>query len=264
MEASIQGVGLLGPGLAGWPASREILAGDRPWQNEPVGRLNAPGLPRTEARRATRATHLALSTASEALSTAPNHATEHLASVWAAADSDLQGLEKNMRTLAEDPPWISPHQFQNSVHNAPAGYWSIASGCRGPATALAAGEESFAAGLVEALTFLASGEEHALLVAYEEASPPLLEQSRPLPFSFSVALLLGQPGQRGAAVTLSVGARRAPTGCRTPELETLRHQSPAARSLPLLEALAGGPAAKGGIELAWGDHSLNLSIGAAP
>lgn len=260
IRGTILGTGLLSPGLECWASGREVLAGNALWQDEPLGRVNAPGLPRAEARRATRGAHLALTVAQEALAGTSTN-LEGVASVWAAADSDLAGLETNMRTLAEDLPWISPHRFQNSVHNAPAGYWSIATGCRGPATSLAAGDESFAAGLAEAFSLLQEGQERCLLVAHEEASPNSLKLPRPVSSCFAVALLLGPPGTGGQAVHLELGAPQGETPCTSPELEVLRRENPAAKCLPMLEALALPRPAAQELELTWGYQALRLSIG---
>ena len=46
---------------------------------------------------------------------------------------------------------ISPTRFHNSVHNAAAGYWGIATGATPAANALCADDASFGAGLLEAL-----------------------------------------------------------------------------------------------------------------
>ncbi len=46
------------------------------------------------------------------------------------------------------PAWCRPTQFHNSVHNAVAGYWSIATKSTQPMTCLAAHDHSFAAGLL--------------------------------------------------------------------------------------------------------------------
>ncbi len=260
MRARVDGIGVLGPGLSGWGEARAILAGEVAFEHAPVGRVIAPDLPRTEARRATLSTHLALTVAAEALAgrAAPDEA---MPSVWAAADSDLQGLDRNCRSLAEEPPWISPHRFQNSVHNTPSGYWSIATGCRGPATAICAGATTAAAGLVEALTTLAEGHERCLLVVADERSPPVLETARPVPFSFATALLL-VPGEaacgRPLALTTVPADEVAERTCADPGLEALRRSNPAARLLPLLTALAGEAPAT--VDLAWTGHSVRLEV----
>ncbi len=241
MRCRIQAAGVVAPGLPDWHRGRAVLAGETPWQAEPLGRVQAPDLPRTEARRATQIVHLALSAAAQALAAEPAPDAA-MPSVWSSADGDLIGLERTCLALAEDPPWASPHRFQNSVHNTPAGYWSIAAGCHGPSTALAGGDDSFLAGLTEAMTLLtADGAERCLLVVYDEASPPSIERVRAVPHSFATALLLQAETTHGASLAL----RRAPadtadpTTCSDAGLEQLRANNPAARALPLLCALAG-------------------------
>ena len=52
--------------------------------------------------------------------------------------------------FAKAPTTLSPTRFHNSVHNAAAGYWSIATGCHQPYSALGAGRYTFANGLFAA------------------------------------------------------------------------------------------------------------------
>lgn len=260
IRCGVRGIGVLGPGLPDWERGRAVLAGERNREPADIGRVVAPDLPRTEARRATLTTHLALSAASQAmLGQAPPG--DDMPSVWAAADSDLQGLEKNCRTLADEPPWISPHRFQNSVHNTPSGYWSIATGCRGPATAICSGPVSFAAGLVEALTMLVEGHERCLLVSSDEVSPATLGVVRAVPFSFAVALLLSRDPAHGLALGLErvAAATTGATPCTDAGLERLRAGNPAARSLPLLCALASGVGAA--VDVPWTGCCLRLHTG---
>lgn len=262
MRCRVQGVGIVAPGLPDWERARPCLAGDEAWQHAEPERVVAPDLPRAEARRATRVVHLALAAASQAMADREPPG-EGMPSVWSSADGDLVGLERTCLALAEDQPWVSPHRFQNSVHNTPAGYWSIATGCRGPSTALAGGEESFSAGLVEALaTLSAEGAGRCLLVAYDEASPPTLERVREVEASCAVALLLADADADGRTLELRPGGdRRPPTRCADTGLEALRRMNPAARALPLLCALAGG--GEQAVCLDWGERSLELRIGEA-
>lgn len=258
IRCGIHGVGVLAPGLADWNSAQSVLSGQRAWEDIDPGRIVAPGLPRTEARRATVATHLALSVAHQAMA-GNDPSGDEMPSVWAAADSDLVGLDKNCRTLSCEEPWISPHRFQNSVHNTPSGYWSIASQCHGPSTALCSGRESFAAGLVEAVTLLQAGHERCLLVACDEASPPALRRVRDVPAFFATSLLLGIDGSSAASLTLDIrdGATE-PTVCSDPGLERLRASNPAGRSLPLLCSLASGDDRP--VRLAWNGSTIELRM----
>lgn len=258
IRCGIHGIGVLAAGLPDWERARPVLAGQQGWEEDDPGRIVAPDLPRTEARRATAATHLALTVAHQALA---DHGPpdDSMPSVWTAADSDLPGLDRNCRTLASDPPWISPFSFQNSVHNTPSGYWSIVTQCHGPSTALCSGNESFAAGLVEALTLLAAGHERCLLVACDEASPPALRRVRDVPMFFATALLLGTDDSAGIPLRVGIrDSRPEPTACRDPGLEALRAGNPAARSLPLLCALAGGDDRTP--RLAWNGRTIEAGV----
>ncbi len=111
-------------------------------------------------------------------------------------------------TLARAPTTLSPTRFHNSVHNAAAGYWSIATGCRQPYCALGAGQYTFAAGLFAAALQVCADETDVLLVAYDiDARGPLAQvtQSRGM---LGVALVLGASHEPNPArLQLTVTAR---------------------------------------------------------
>ena len=70
---------------------------------------------------------------------------------------------------------VSPTAFSLSVHNAVAGLYSMVSGNQAPTTSLSAGENTFAAGWIEAVGLLGSPGndcEAVTLVYYEEPLPP--------------------------------------------------------------------------------------------
>jgi hypothetical protein len=99
-------------------------------------------------------------------------------------------------TMASTPALVSPTKFHNSVHNAAAGYWTIAAGCTRPYTALSAGDHSFGAGLLEASAQALAGGENILLVAYDiDARGPLAPVARSK--HMLAAALIVSP-QRGA------------------------------------------------------------------
>jgi hypothetical protein len=142
------------------------------------------------------------------------------------------------------PP--SPTVFQNSVHNAVAGYWSIAAGCRGPSTSLAAGDGTFAAGLLEAATQVACSGGSVLLVAFEVPAPQLLHPHRPFDSAFACALGFGPaaPGEDHPTLDLTLSKDEQPfTTMQDTALEAMRRGNPAARALPLLAAIAAGRSA---------------------
>ena len=94
--------------------------------------------------------------------------------VFSFSGGDGDNCHEICAALASSERLISPTRFHNSVHNAAAGYWSIAYGCTRASTSLCADDASFGAGLLEALAQLACGAPAVLLVAYDVDYPPPL------------------------------------------------------------------------------------------
>jgi hypothetical protein len=243
MPIFVKGVGLISPGLVDWEQARPVLCGEAAYDPAPLPKLTPQILPANERRRATLPIRIALEAARQAtMASKPDFGK--LRGVFASADGDMGIVDRLCETVATDPGQMSPTLFHNSVHNAAAGYWSIGNGSLAATTSLSAGEGSFAAGLLEAWTQLASGEGELLLVAFDVPAPPPLAAHRPMLAPFGCALLLGsEPGNSplaGLEVSLAGDESEATQTVSTPELEPLRLGNPAARALPLLEALARG------------------------
>ena len=246
LAAHVEGVGLIGPGLPGWRAGGAVLAGQAPYTSAAT-LLPAPlELPPAERRRAGRVVRLALAAGNDALAPAGVDARE-LPCVFSSSGGDGDNCHEICQTLAGSERLLSPTRFHNSVHNAAAGYWSIAYGCTQPFTALCAYDASFGAGLLEALCQLAAGAPRVLLICYDLDYPPPLRATRPIPAALGIALLLsGRDGPRGAQLQVELIEATAPgapgeaTTLDDAALEQLRRQIPAARGLPLLACLARG------------------------
>lgn len=238
----IDGIGVLGPGLENWAIARPILAGAVDYVPRPVLVPPALALPPPERRRVGLAVKIALAVAQEAVAGAQFDARQ-LAAVFASSGADGNNCDAICRALASEDRHISPTAFHNSVHNAAAGYWGIASGAMTPATALCAYDGSFGAGLLEALTQVAVDGVGTLLVTYEAPYPEPLGAKRPILEAFGQALvLMPQRGSRSVA-QVYVALAEAPWDRATQVgLEALRRQVPSARGLPLLQALARGRA----------------------
>ena len=240
----IDGVGLLGPGLDNWTAAQPILTGAADYEPRPIMVPPPVALPPPERRRVGLAVKVALAVAQEAIAAAQLDARQ-LAAVFSSSGADGDNCDAICKTLASEDRSISPTRFHNSVHNAPAGYWGIASGAMTPATVLCAHDASFGAGLLEALTQVAVegslGFEHGgtLLIAYDMPYPEPLHAKRPLPSAFGIALALMpvRSAQSLAQIELELGDA-APDTLDDPALEALRCCIPAARGLPLLQAVA--------------------------
>lgn len=238
MRIAIESIGVLAPGLIGWPEASGILRGAVPYRDGPLPKLVPGWLAPRERRRATSTIALALRVAEEAIG-APERA-RGMPAVFACSGGDTDVIDSICTTLLEPERPVSPGQFHNSVHNAPAGYWSIAIGDSASTVSLSAFDASFVAGLLEACGLLADGAAAVALVAYDVPPPPAIWPSRPLTAPFAVALVLRAGTARGARWRLRVTRERSEDVLDDPGLERLRTGNPAARALPLLRALALG------------------------
>ncbi|HKP65616.1 MAG TPA: beta-ketoacyl synthase chain length factor [Casimicrobiaceae bacterium] len=239
LAARVEGVGLVGPGLASWQQARDVLGGRAPYA---PARTNIPtpeALPAVERRRAGKGVRISLAAGLEA-SAAAGRDPREVGAVFASSTGDGENVHAICEMLASNDRLISPTRFHNSVHNAPSGYWGIATGSQRAADSLAAFDASFGAGIVEALSRLAAHPAEAvLLIAYDAPYPEPLNATRPIPDAFAVALALASVDEttRGPTITLQTGRTEADV-LADPQLEELRRAIPAARSLPLLRLLA--------------------------
>jgi hypothetical protein len=238
LEASIQGIGVLGPGLPDWAVTARVLTGDAPWKPTPT-LLPAPErLPSAERRRTGTVVRLTLAVGLEAVGRAGVDPAR-LTTVFTSSVGDGANCHEICEVLAKPDRQLSPTRFHNSVHNAPAGYWGIATGATAPANSLCAHDASFGAGLLEALCQVAVDHTPVLLIAYDASYPEPIHSVRPIPDAFGVALLLAPRAHPSSLARLELAWGEAPADRMSdPALESLRASIPAARSLPLLAQLA--------------------------
>jgi hypothetical protein len=197
-------------------------------------------LPAAERRRTVPTVKIALVIAQAAM-TASGRDPKDVATVFASSGGDGETIEAILETLTTEAREVSPTRFHNSVHNAPAGYWAIATGCRAPSVSLCAHDFTFAAALLEAALQASSGARPVGLNVYDAPYPSALGLARPILGTFGVGLVLApeRSAKALAALRLTLDASSAPySKMADPELERLRQGNPAARSLPLLAALA--------------------------
>ncbi|MEE4380290.1 MAG: beta-ketoacyl synthase chain length factor [Candidatus Competibacteraceae bacterium] len=235
----LQSLSLAAPGLPGWSDSRLVLVGEQAYQAQPLAAFKPSLLRANERRRTTQVINLALQAAQEAMTEGSPTATQ-VGSVFASSGGDYAIIDKLCTALNLPGKPVSPTHFHNSVHNAAAGYWTIATGCMQSSTSLSAYDWSFSTGLLEAVTFTQVEGLPVLLVAYDYPPPFPLSEARPLQAPFATALLLSPE-----LTTTALGELRLQLTNQGPEdqldsseLERLRTGNPAARSLPLLQTIA--------------------------
>ncbi|MGE0801405.1 MAG: beta-ketoacyl synthase chain length factor [Lautropia sp.] len=240
LVAWVDAVGLIGPGLADWPAARRALLAAERFAPAPTAATLPPILPPAERRRTSLAVRVALASGHQAIA-ASSFAAPQLHSVFASSGGDGVTCHLICEALAGADRRVSPTQFHNSVHNAPSGYWGIAMHATTCSTSLCAYDASFAAGLIDAMALLADRAEPVLLIAYDAPYPEPLRSCRPITDAFGLALVLAPTRSRPDAVGLSLQfGTGEPTTLADPALEALRRNIPTARALPLLRQLALG------------------------
>ena len=159
-----------------------------------------------------------------------------LPSVFASVGGEVQVTDELCRVLPDIDYLLSPTLFHNSVHNKTAGYWSILTRCQQPATAIAAIDDTFAMGVLEAWSQLQQQPGDLLLVCYDELWPQYL------------APPMGSAALACALVLSSNTANRRQGMITRPEIQVesvdlaqnlveLAQSAPAAACIPLLQAL---------------------------
>jgi hypothetical protein len=242
MKLYLEGIGLCAGGLPNWPEAHEVLAGRAPYRESEIVMAASTLLPPAERRRTTDTVKLAMTVGGEAIAHA-GLCAENVPSVFTSSGGDGKTITAILEVLASPQREVSPTRFHNSVHNAPAGYWSIATGCREASTSICAYDFSFAAGLLEAATRALTEQCPVLLVAYDVPYPPALAACRTIAAPFGTALVLSPNCTENSLADLSIELRTNPgpeTMLGDPAVEALRAGVPAARALTLLTALARG------------------------
>lgn len=248
LHVKVSGIGLLGPGLTDWAGGQALLLASSSWQLAATAVPAALRLPATERRRAGLVVKASIVVADEALWGAgpgPDSGLDAtgLATVFTSSTGDPSNCHLLCEALAAPERLVSPTRFTNSVHNAPAGYWHIAAQSRAASTSLAALDASFAAGLLEAAVQCVATGAPVLLVACDVPYPEPLHAVRPVADVFAVALLLCPAAAGGRGLLIHTTPSASVTPCSHAGLEAVRRGIPAARALPLLQALAGSGAA---------------------
>jgi hypothetical protein len=239
MTVYINDIAVIGPGLIDQTNALSILRGQSNWNYQEMPPLKPEMLPANERRRTTPVIKLALECIQGLLRDYDD--LQNISTVFASSDGDLEIADKMCAALAEEKKIVSPTLFHNSVYNAPAGYWSIASLMSGASTSLSAGDATFMCGLQEAVTQVRVDGGTVLFVAYDFPAPQLLDGCRHFDYPLAIAMRLGEVAEYKVLGTLALEGTdkdAKQSNCRNVSLESLRNASPVGSGLPLVEALA--------------------------
>jgi hypothetical protein len=204
LTVHIEGIGWCSPGLAGWNAARDMLRQGA----MPATTGDAKGapmlLPPNERRRAPDIVQLACDVAGQACTMA-GHVAADLPCVFATMHGDHAITENMCLTLATHPLELSPTRFHNSVLNAAAGYWTVATHCHAASNAVSASGGSFAAGLFEAAVEAHADDRPTLFAAYDSSGGGALADTMRLETTYGIALVLNP--RRGPRALASLRLR---------------------------------------------------------
>ncbi len=241
--------------LPGWDVAAAVLAGKAEPPATASRRPVAELLPPAERRRAPDSVALAVEVAARACAAAAIDPTR-LSSVFATTHADLAITDYLCEVLVRTPLLTSPTRFHNSVHNAAAGYWCIATGCHAPYTTVSVHDHSFTVGLLEAIMQVASDGSPVLYVAYDiESCGPLSQValSRGL-LGVGLVLARDRSAQSVAQLRWSIRPGSGDEATRPDRANSgLVQDNAMASCLPLFELLARGG---GQATLALGPASL--------
>ncbi len=266
----VEGVGLWSPQLGDFAALQEVLDGTATTESAFVGlgrdpyplihpfpggeeatagsarfdksrsQPTAAMLPPNERRRAPESVRLAIEAAGQAVTMSGRDAAT-LACVFASSHGDQPITDYMCATLARAPAELSPTRFHNSVHNASVGYWTIATGCHAPSTAVAAQRASFGAGLLEAVSEVLAEQRAVLLVCSDTAGRGPLTEVTGCRQSFGCALVLAPAAGSSSMATLDLELLDGLIDTPLPApLAGWRDGNPSATSLALLTPLSRG------------------------
>lgn len=253
----VYGVGAWGPGFANWS---DLQAQLRDSANIPADLTVPPAkaevIPANERRRAPPVVRAAVEVSAQATQSAGVPLAE-LACVFGSGLGDTEITDYLCTQLALPEKQLSPTRFHNSVHNAPAGYWTIATHCMRSANSIAAYFQTAGVSLLEAAAQAVQEQVPLLVTLYDLSARGLYGQVFSVDQDFASALVIS-PQLRDQPPLAKLTFATASSSCAAPDwAASFTHLyvcNPAARVLTLLHALA-SPARQAEATLEFADHT---------
>lgn len=242
LHCKIVSIGTWGSHFEDWDALKSLLLGS----DTPTDKLKGPKpqvIPANERRRAPLPVRLAVESswqATQEIDLDPNELT--CVFVSGLGDTDL--TDYMCKVLASENKELSPTKFHNSVHNAPAGYWTISTKSMGAANSIAGFEQSVSLTLMEALIQCEVEKTPILVTLYDAPVStvlrPLLENEEP--FALSLVIVPQDHKANGIALRGKVNSGGDTSWPKLNSsntfLQSLYQTNPSAKILSLVEMIA--------------------------
>lgn len=229
-------VSFSGPGLESWEMLSDMLNGDASWAPvtdwDPVPSAMSP----RAARRVTPQIRLALSVAEQL----NDGIGDDAGWIFASSVGEGETLHVILESLRSPDMMIQPLRFQNAVHNAAAGQWSIAAGITGPMTSIAALDQTAGAGFLKAGLQTAREDRPVGLVLYDVPLPEPLNAKRPLGVPLGAGFCLSPKSGPDTSAIIDIAlCNDAPTKPKRSASQALQATgNPVSDVLPLLEIMS--------------------------
>lgn len=235
-------------GISLWsPGYRDVDAFAAGARDESATDCAASWVPPRLMRGASRLTRMLVEAAAGACA-AGRADPKTVSTIYTSAYGEIETMVVLLETIFAGDGQLSPMRFKNSVHNSASGLGSIGQGNQGFSTALAAGDRSFEAAVIETWALLEErGGDAVISVADDRLPEPLAAQCARE--GLAIGLCLSMERREGAIAVLDelrqerdeAPLREAFAGRALPrELAT----NPAAFALPLIEAARGDQEAR--------------------
>ena len=241
LTCKIAGVGAWGSYFDNWAGLQHLMQGESVPETRNKGPKPAV-IPANERRRAPLPVRLAVESSWQATQAA-GVPPESLTCVFVSGLGDTDLTDYMCKTLASEHKELSPTKFHNSVHNAPAGYWTISTGTMSAANSVAGYEESVSLTILEAMIQCETENVPMLLTFYDAPVADILTPVLPNQetFAFSLVIYPHDANVEGQVLTAIVNQQEDASwpalNADSTYLTEMYAQNPAAKVLCVAELL---------------------------
>lgn len=242
LTCKVASIGAWGSYFDSWDALQALLQGG------PLPDVKNKGpkpavIPANERRRAPLPVRLAVESSWQATQSAGID-PDSLTCVFVSGLGDTDLTDYMCKTLASEHKALSPTKFHNSVHNAPAGYWTISTNTMRAANSVAGYQQSVSLTLLEAMVQCEAEDVPMLVTFYDAPVASVLEPilSNQQAFAFSLVIYPMSADAQGIALSATVNEAAQsdwPTlACENAYLNELYAHNPSAKVLSLATLLS--------------------------